>query len=424
VRRPDLRGPGVRLLNRGGLANPDVLWVPPRSQGGEPCIVKDYATGRAWPLRRLLSRALARRELAQLERVAGLPGVPAWAEAVDERALAMECLVGTALTRHEHYRTLPAEFFTALEGILEGLLARGVVYLDLRSASNVLVTASGAPALVDFASALRLPAPRGLVRWLYARALRKHRRRFECRPGEPIAPSVHARPWTEIDLGRARFRLRDGGRPDDPRPLLLLHDVGLDHRAFGPWFDAAAASGRRAIGVDLPPFGGSRSGRLRARPRERARELLALLDALRIETVEPVGHGWGALVAIALAALAPGRVGRGLLLEAPLGRLDDGFLGRWLDAHLEPRSLRERIRREIPLGLPADARAELERSLALLPLRALASPYRELPLAAAPGPAYALDLRATLPATWSARGRSLLVDGSRIRSWLRESGDR
>lgn len=415
--RVDLRRPGVRLLNRGGRVNPDVLLVPAPVGGGAPCIVKDYGAAGGF-LRRLLGRALARRELLHLERVMGLPGVPGWAERVGERALAMEFIEGRALTRREHYRSLPAVFFTALEGILEGALERGVVYLDLRSASNVLVTASGAPALVDFASATRFPMPSVLARWIYARALRKHRHRFERRPGEPIAPSVRRRPESEIDLGRVRFRLRDAGREDDARPLLLLHDVGLDHHVFGCWYPAMEELGRRAIGVDLPPFGGSRSARERARADDRARELLALLDALRLGSVDLVGHGFGALVALALASRVPERLGRGLLLGAPLGAIDAAFLARWNDAHRSPDSLRSRIRASIPLDLPSPDRVELERALEAAAARALAAPYRELSLTGIGARGYAIRDLPPLPADWSTAPETALVDLRAVKSWI------
>lgn len=406
----------MRVLNRGGFTNPDVLRLPPLAGRYQPCIVKDY--GARGALHRLIAPLLARHELAQLERVVGLSGVPAWVTVVDSRALAMECIEGAPLTRHEHHHALPAAFFTELQAILEALLARGIVYLDLRSASNVLVTPGGAPALIDFASATQLPLPRALVRWLYARALRKLRERFERRPGESLPPRIGARPQATLDLGRVRFTYRDAGRVTDPVPVLLLHDVGLDHRVFASWFDAAPGSGRRVIAVDLPPFGGSRSAARRARARDRAAELLALLDALRLRRVDVVGHGVGALVGLALAARAPSRVERGLLLEAPLAALDPDFLGRWGDAHLDPAALRARLLAAIPPALDADLRVELERALSAVPSRELTAPYRELaPIAAFPR-AYALDRLPPLPDGWAMDERGLLTDPEAARRWL------
>ena len=178
--------------------------------------------------------------------------------------------------------------------MLAGLAERGVAYLDLRSPSNVLVTPSGAPALVDLGSAVALPIPRALRRALDRRALAKLRGRFERRAGAP-PPAVAAEP---VDHGRdlkvagTRFRVREWTGGDDPQPLVLLPDAGVSARLLEPFAQRAAQLGRRAIGVDLPGFGGSRRRVAEPAARRRSRrQLEALLDALRIERIDVLGVG-------------------------------------------------------------------------------------------------------------------------------------
>ena len=128
MNRRDLSGPAVRVLNRGGFANADVLLVP--SPGG-PVIVKDYAQRSAW-VRAWLAPILVRRETGALRKAQGIPGVPAWSERVDKRALAMEYVDGRPIRRRWHSGRLPDAFFSALEGILEGVrcAVKGVVCLE------------------------------------------------------------------------------------------------------------------------------------------------------------------------------------------------------------------------------------------------------------------------------------------------------
>src|SRR5262245_55054068 len=133
--RAELDGPGVRLLNRGGIANPDVLLLE-RADGAR-VVVKDYAPRSAW-VRVLLAPVLVRREWRLLERVRGIAGVPRALERIDALAFAMEYLDGLPLRRRTHGARLATQFFDELQEILDALAERGLVYLDLRSPTNVL----------------------------------------------------------------------------------------------------------------------------------------------------------------------------------------------------------------------------------------------------------------------------------------------
>ncbi len=366
------------MLNRGGFANPDVLVL--ERDAAPALVVKDYGS-RSLPVRLLLAPWLVRHEHAMLERLEGLPGVPAPAGRIGRLALAMERIEGTPLTRRRYREALPPGFFAALEGILEGLARRGVVYLDLSSPTNVLATPSGAPALVDMASAVALPLPRCLVQRLEARALAKLRRRFERRAaGSAVVPAAPAP--SQLDLGRVRFCFRDRGPSRDPVPVLLLHDAGLTGAFFTPILERAADFDRRAIAPDLPGFGDTRAPRGSLSPRVMARWLRRLLGTLRIARVDAVGFGWGGLVARALAVGAPDRVRALATYDTPGERLTGELLSRWQNARSDPAALRQRIAASLPKPLPDPIRAELEARARALPEALLRRVYRGLPVRA------------------------------------------
>jgi pimeloyl-ACP methyl ester carboxylesterase len=363
----------VRVINRGGPANPEVLVLA--RGGAPPLLVKDYA--RRSRLSRLLGPALVRHELAMLERLAGVGGVPRARGRLGRFALAMELIDGAPLRRHALQDGLSPAFFDALDGIAAAIAARGVVHLDLRSPTNVLCTASGAPAVVDLASAVRLPLPRSLARRLHARAVRKLRRRFE-RPDVRDAPATSALRARDLPVGRVRFRLLDVGAIDDPVPALLLHDVGLSGATFTEVAARADAAGRRAIAPDLPPFGASSRVRSGFSPGAQAERAVRLLDALRVARVDVVGHGWGGLVGRALAEARPERVRAVLTLDTPLRALEGRWLARVEAARAGAASLVDLLEAELPDELDAATRDLLRLYLRHVSTRPIARALRAL----------------------------------------------
>lgn len=102
--------------------------------------------------------------------------------------------------------------------------------------------------------------------------------------------------------------------------LLLVHGLGGTSNFWAPVV-AALAPTMRVIVPDLPCAG--RSALDPAVSFESlARDLLALLDALGIESAHVAGHSMGSIVCQHLAALAPTRV-RDLALLGPLAELPD-----------------------------------------------------------------------------------------------------
>src|SRR5262245_55768738 len=93
-------------------------------------------------------------------------------------------------------------------------------------------------------------------------------------------------------------------------PLVLLHGIGSRSFSFSPLIEALDPA-RRAIAWDAPGYGASRPLDI-AKPvvADYAAEVLELLDAMGISTVDLLGHSLGTLIAAHIAALAPARVRR------------------------------------------------------------------------------------------------------------------
>lgn len=147
------------VLHRGRARNPDVLLV---DTDGGPVVVKDFAP-RGWWTRATLGRWLTSREIRVYRRLEGHPSVPRLLGRVDALAFAVEYRPGRRMSRRLA-GALPAGFVDRLAAAVREMHARGVVHLDLRHRSNVLVDAEGEPVLIDFASAIVVPTRGPLAR--------------------------------------------------------------------------------------------------------------------------------------------------------------------------------------------------------------------------------------------------------------------
>jgi len=121
----------------------------------------------------------------------------------------------------------------------------------------------------------------------------------------------------DLHLNDARVFLADQGRKVDPKKptLLWLHGAGMDHSVWPLQARHFAYRGCNALALDLPGHGRS-EGALLDSIEAMADWLARLIDALGIERAGLVGHSMGALVALACAARAPGKVERIALLGA------------------------------------------------------------------------------------------------------------
>jgi hypothetical protein len=161
--REALQRAAPRVLDRGRWANAVLYLV---EQAGETWVVKDFGA-RPFLVRHSIGRALVSRELSALRRLQGMPGVPQDAFRVDACALAYRYVPGKTLSQAQLGARF-GEFFVALERLLQQVHeVGGLVHLDVRTGTNVLVTETGEPALIDFQSHLSTGwMPRRVRRWL------------------------------------------------------------------------------------------------------------------------------------------------------------------------------------------------------------------------------------------------------------------
>lgn len=175
--RSALEAAPKHLLNRGRLGNP-VVWLVEMPRG--PVVWKDFAPRPSW-LRATLGRVAISREARAYSRLGGHPGVPRLLGRVDAVSLVVEYRAGRPLSRRVR-RNLHKKFWDRLDRSIDAMHERGVVHLDLRHRSNVLVDADEQPILIDFGSALCLRpgsfALRSLAR-IDRSAVRKWRERHE-----------------------------------------------------------------------------------------------------------------------------------------------------------------------------------------------------------------------------------------------------
>lgn len=171
LRRNNLAGHVVGTLARGSGTRADILLV---EYNGQRAVVKDYL-GRDYLFRTLMGRWLIGREHRAYRALAGVKGIPGYCHRVDAFALAVEHVEGRSCAQLRPGELGP-EFFTKLRDIVDAIHARGVAHCDLKKDTNVMVTASGHPLVVDFASALPQETwfwpLRWFTRWLYGRFAR------------------------------------------------------------------------------------------------------------------------------------------------------------------------------------------------------------------------------------------------------------
>ncbi|MBI5260016.1 MAG: alpha/beta hydrolase [Burkholderiales bacterium] len=157
-----------------------------------------------------------------------------------------------------------------------------------------------------------------------------------------------------LDLQGQLVHYRDEGPRHDPAPIVLIHGTAASLHTWEGWARALRGQ-RRVISFDLPGFGltGPYTGHYAGRPYrgpDYARFTLDLLDALKVQRFVVAGNSLGGEVAWQLAALAPQRVDKLVLVDASGYAIDPvsmpaGFLLartpvlNRLGEHLLPRAL-------------------------------------------------------------------------------------
>lgn len=153
ITRAALEQARIDDLLRGGWTKAD-LWRA-RGPDGRLVVVKDFASKRR--IIRLWGRIQVAREVAALETLAGVEGVPRLLARVDAWALALEFIDGDELRRLGDRPEVPA-WLEGLRAVIDRAHRRGVIHNDLRGRENVMIErGSGRVIVIDWAGALRLP---------------------------------------------------------------------------------------------------------------------------------------------------------------------------------------------------------------------------------------------------------------------------
>jgi RIO-like serine/threonine protein kinase len=158
-------------------------------------VVKDFAPRAAW-VRATIGRWITNREVRAYRALHGHPAVPRFLGRIDALAFAVEYRPGRHLSRRLGAELSPG-FSDRIADAVREMHARGVVHLDLRHRSNVLVDEEQQPILIDFASAIVMQPKSLWARWLLPllarldlRAVEKWRQRVEPAPGAATAATT------------------------------------------------------------------------------------------------------------------------------------------------------------------------------------------------------------------------------------------
>ncbi len=137
-----------------------------------------------------------------------------------------------------------------------------------------------------------------------------------------IAPVLAAAPQTEGPWEHRQVQTRNldthvlVAGPEDGSPVLLIHgfpDSSHGWRGVMPLL----AEDHRVYAPDLRGYGGTQRPDDGYELGTLADDVIALLDALELETVDLIGHDWGAAITWEVAAVAPERLDSITVLNIP-----------------------------------------------------------------------------------------------------------
>ena len=113
----------------------------------------------------------------------------------------------------------------------------------------------------------------------------------------------------QVEARGLTFDVTDGG-PDGGDPVVLLHGFPQDRREFDLMTPKLHAAGLRTYAYDQRGYspGARPEGVPAYRLPEAVADVVAVLDALGLESAHVIGHDWGAQVGWLLAANHPDRV--------------------------------------------------------------------------------------------------------------------
>jgi predicted Ser/Thr protein kinase len=120
---------------------------------GEDVLLKDYGR-KAGMWRDVLGVVFTGREARALRALRGVQGVPQFRGRPDPYCVAMTFISGKRVRRSDPEVRDNEDFVRQLTHTVHEMHRRGVVHLDLKHRSNLMVSAAGQPVVLDFESAL------------------------------------------------------------------------------------------------------------------------------------------------------------------------------------------------------------------------------------------------------------------------------
>lgn len=120
--------------------------------------------------------------------------------------------------------------------------------------------------------------------------------------------------WVSSDVDNAGVRLRLH-RAGHGQPVLMLHGITDSGRCWGRLADALVARGHGVLCPDQRGHGASDAPTRGYATHDYVADALAMLDACGIANATVIGHSFGGRIAFNLAAQAPERVSRLILLD-------------------------------------------------------------------------------------------------------------
>lgn len=130
------------------------------------------------------------------------------------------------------------------------------------------------------------------------------------------AASTSARREPSRSLPGVTLHYQTWGAPNTERVVLLVHGLTASHKAWARLGPHLAAQGHYVIAPDLRGRGLSDKPARGYGVSIHAADLVALLDALGLDSADIVGHSLGAVIAMYLATVHPARARKLVLVDA------------------------------------------------------------------------------------------------------------
>lgn len=149
--RQDLKTYPTKVLRTPRMANALVSCVT--DPQGRRWTVKDFKQC-PWITRVFIAPILLNHELKILKLLVGLEGVAQASFKIDAYAIAVQYIEGSSFDECPKDQ-ITVQYLTALDHLIENMHAKGIVHLDMRGRSNILIDSQGRPAIIDFQTALK-----------------------------------------------------------------------------------------------------------------------------------------------------------------------------------------------------------------------------------------------------------------------------